>query len=237
MQLNNHEADTRSECVDRSHADCLTPQRGMKERVWTSEGQAHKANGWSATSSGDEAEEPMVGCMIPMQRPERMRPDSGERGEGDSADVVCNATGQPLEILQFPIIIDPGACASVMPTAWCSHVPLRETPQSKVGGYYRTANGNKIYSEVERIISMVTQEGSLRDMRFVACGVSTGLGCVSPNVQNRTQRGVQSAMEFEWALYRTSGHRRANAVTRGGWIVSVKCQSCACSQTSGAMED
>ena len=79
----------------------------------------------------------------------------------------------------FPIIIDSGACASVMPTSWCNHVPTTETPQSKAGDFYRAANGNKIYHEGERVISMMTQEGSLRDMRFTVCDVAKALGSVS----------------------------------------------------------
>ena len=87
--------------------------------------------------------------------------------------------GQSWESLPFPIIIDSGACASVMPTECCNHVPLYDTPQSQAGDYYRAANGNKIYHEGERIVSMMTQEGSLRDMTFTVCDVSKALGSVS----------------------------------------------------------
>ena len=66
-----------------------------------------------------------------------------------------------------------------MPTSWCSHVPLRETPQSKAGDFYRAANGNNIYHEGERAIPMMTQEGSPRDMRFTVCDVAEALGSVS----------------------------------------------------------
>ena len=93
--------------------------------------------------------------------------------------MVCNMTGQTWENLPFPIIIDSGACASVMPTSWCNHVPIYETPQSKAGEYYRAANGNKIFHEGERVVSMMTQEGSMRDMRFTVCDVSKVLGSVS----------------------------------------------------------
>ena len=88
-------------------------------------------------------------------------------------------TGQSWEDLPFPIIIDPGACASVMPTTWCSHVPVKERPQSKAGDFYRAANGNRIYHEGERTISMMTQEGSMRDKSFTVCDVAKALGSVS----------------------------------------------------------
>ena len=68
---------------------------------------------------------------------------------------------------------------SVMPTSWCNHVPLNETPQSRSGDYYRAANGSMIYHEGERVISMMTQEGALRDMRVTVCEVSKALGSVS----------------------------------------------------------
>ena len=87
--------------------------------------------------------------------------------------------GQGWENLPFPIIINSGACASVMPTSWCSHVPVYETPQSKAGEHYRAANGQKIYQEGERIVSMMTQEGSMRDMRSTVCEVSKALRSVS----------------------------------------------------------
>ena len=97
----------------------------------------------------------------------------------DDVEMVCNMTGETWEDLPFPIIIDSGACASVMPTGWCGHVPLKEIAQSKAGYYYRAASGNRIYHEGERVISMMTQEGVYRDMRFTVCDVSKVLGSVS----------------------------------------------------------
>lgn len=99
----------------------------MKERVWKSDEQAYNVNGWSATSNVDGAEETVVGCRTPMQRRERTRPDNDENGEGDSADLVRNMTGQTWADLPFPIIIDSVVCVSVMPTNWCNHILVRET--------------------------------------------------------------------------------------------------------------
>ena len=56
---------------------------------------------------------------------------------------------------------------------------MHDAPQSKAGDFYRAANGNKIYHEGERTVSMMTQEGSLRDMRFTVCDVAKALGSVS----------------------------------------------------------
>ena len=87
--------------------------------------------------------------------------------------------GVKWESLPFPIIVDSGACASVMPTSWCDHVPLKETPQSRAGEYFRAANGQKIHNHGERTVSMMSKEGTLRDMRFTVCDVSEALGSVS----------------------------------------------------------
>ena len=42
----------------------------------------------------------------------------------ESGQLVCNMNGSSWESLSFPVIVDSGACASVMPTGWCDHVPL-----------------------------------------------------------------------------------------------------------------
>ena len=83
------------------------------------------------------------------------------------------------EALAFPITVHAGACASVMPTGWCDHVPLRETSQSRAGEFFRAANGQKIHNHGERVISMMTREGAMRDMRFTVCDVSEALRSVS----------------------------------------------------------
>lgn len=66
-----------------------------------------------------------------------------------------------------------------MPTTWCKHVPIHEALQSKSGDYYRSPNGNKIFHEGKRIVSMMTQECSMRDMRFTVCDVAKALGSMS----------------------------------------------------------
>ena len=92
---------------------------------------------------------------------------------------LCQMIGEAWEQFLYPIIIDPGACASVMPTNWRSHVPIRETQQSQAGEYFKAANGERTYNEGQRMITMMTQEGIKRDMEFTVCGVSKALGSVS----------------------------------------------------------
>ena len=81
--------------------------------------------------------------------------------------------------MPFPVIVDSGACASVMPTGWCEHVPIRETQQPKSGEFFRAANGQKIHNHGERVVSMMTREGAMRDMSFTVCSVTKALGSVS----------------------------------------------------------
>ena len=88
-------------------------------------------------------------------------------------------TGRQWEPLPFPIVIDSGACASVLPTDWCGHVNLLKTPQSEAKEYFRAANGKKIYNEGQKLVSMMTKEGAMRDMSFTVCSVTKALGSVS----------------------------------------------------------
>ena len=87
--------------------------------------------------------------------------------------------GSSWESLPFPVIVGSGACASVMPIGWCEHVPIMETQQSRPGEFFRAANGQKIHNHGERIVSMMTREGAMRDMRFTMCDVPKALGSVS----------------------------------------------------------
>ena len=170
------------------------------QQVWCPEGQIHQANGRrksgtymrslpSGTHMSLVGVEQIIGCMISMskkQRQRRIAEDSDDDEEG--SDMICNMIGYLLGSLPFPIIIEPGVCASVMPTNWCNHLSLQETAQSKAGEHYRAANGNKIYHEGGRVVSMTTQEGAMRDFvslyamsprplgQFPRCaGQSTGL--------------------------------------------------------------
>ena len=92
---------------------------------------------------------------------------------------MCTMTGQKWESLLFPIIIDSGVCASVVPSGWCRHVPIQKTQQSEAYEYFWAANGSTIYNEGQKSVSMMTREGTWRDMRFTVCDVSKALGSVS----------------------------------------------------------
>ena len=93
--------------------------------------------------------------------------------------LVCSMTGDSWESMPYPIVVDSGASASVMPESWCEHFKIHETEASRHGVYYTAANGQKIYNKGERHITMMTQEGIKRNMRFQACNVERPLGSAS----------------------------------------------------------
>ena len=53
--------------------------------------------------------------------------------EEEQCQLACNMTGDKREFLPYPIIIDSGACASVVPIGWCEHVPIKQILQSQAG--------------------------------------------------------------------------------------------------------
>ena len=56
---------------------------------------------------------------------------------------------------------------------------LLRTPQSEAKEFFRAANGKKIYNEGQKLVTMMTKEGAVRDMSFTACSVTKALGSVS----------------------------------------------------------
>ena len=105
--------------------------------------------------------------------------DDEESDDGEDGRLVCNMTGQGWEVLPFPVVVASGAIASVMPQDWCPHVPTTPTKESEQGEYFRAANGSKIYNQGQKMITMMTQEGAQRDMRFTVCDVSKALASSS----------------------------------------------------------
>ena len=54
-----------------------------------------------------------------------------------------------------------------------------ETEASRKGAYYTAANGGKIYNQDEKVVTMMSREGHLRNMRLTSCAVERALGSVS----------------------------------------------------------
>ena len=54
--------------------------------------------------------------------------DEDSSDEDNEDQLVCNMIGASWGSPPFQIIVDSVACASIMPTSWCNHVPLKNTP-------------------------------------------------------------------------------------------------------------
>ena len=150
--------------------------------VWKHQGQAYAIGGWSKQRNIKEEADKHINCMLKGQhkaRRQREYEPGGDSSGEENEQMACNVTGQNWESLPFPIIVDSGTCASVMPTGWCEHIPIQSTLGSEAGEFFRAANGLKIPNEGERMVSMMTKEGIMRDMRFTVCPVTKALGSVS----------------------------------------------------------
>lgn len=154
-----------------------------KWQGWTKSIQEYKVKGWPIEEVDENQRATKhIGCFTKgcskFGRRRKVNQYDEESGE-DVEQMVCNMTGQRWEKLPFPVIIDSGACASVMPTDWCDHLPIQLTRGSEFGEFFRAANGVKIPNEGERLVSMMTREGHMRDMKFIVCPVTKALGSVS----------------------------------------------------------
>ena len=185
------------------------------QTTWRHGNQSYSVAKWSTTevymNTNSQPQEDMrapkrmINCFLKGERTQSERKKLATLEDDDSDEeeeqLMCSMTGQSWESLPFPITIDSGACASVMPSGWCKHVPTQKTQQSEAREYFRAANGSKIYNEGQKSVSMMTREGTWRDTRFTVCDGSKALGSVS-------QRRL---------IYRASGHRGANVVGRNKW--------------------
>ena len=146
------------------------------QKAWRHDNQPYHATQWSTTSK-------TINCFLGGAKPgtskHKLAILEDEDSDAEEEHLICSTTGRKWESLPFPVIIDSGACASVMPSGWCRHVSTQKTRQSEAGEYFRAANGNKLYNEGQKFVSMMTREGTWRDMRFTACDVSKALGSVS----------------------------------------------------------
>ena len=120
----------------------------------------------------------------------RRRREEDSSDEEEPCQLVCNMTGSKWESLPYPIIVDSGACASVMPISWCDHVPLKETPQSQAGEFFRAANGQKIHNHGEKSRIDDNQGGCEKGHAFHSLRREQGLRVCVPDVPYRPSCGV-----------------------------------------------
>ena len=111
-------------------------------RMWRSSGQLYKVKPWSEADKDQDGmaqarqqldERSVASLMVGRSKVRRRQPYESEDEDSESEEdqLVCNMTGSHWEDLQFPVIIDSGVCAFVMPTDWCGHVGSTSAPQSR----------------------------------------------------------------------------------------------------------
>ena len=69
----------------------------------------------------------------------------------DEGELICNMEGSTWESLPYPVIIDSGAAASVLPERWCDHVETYPMAEPRNGLHYTAANGGKIFNRGEKL--------------------------------------------------------------------------------------
>lgn len=126
-----HESGDQDDPVDCNDHVRTTPRTAdVEQRVWRDHGQAYSVKKWSMGERMEKEDLPgQLACFLKGQTRTRQggaRDRDEDESEEEVEQMVCNMIGQEWEKLPFPMIIDSGACASVMPTSWCNHIPIRE---------------------------------------------------------------------------------------------------------------
>ena len=172
---------------DGVRATCMSMYQEIENqsKTWRHKDQSYHVEAWCAEHHNtypDSSEFGSVACVVrgTQKKIRRKIPEpDDEASDEEEEQLVCSMPGRQWESRPFPIAIDSGACASVLPTDWCNHVHLLKTPQSEAKEYFRAANGKKTYNEGQQLVSMMTKEGAMRDMSFTVCSVTKALGSVS----------------------------------------------------------
>ena len=104
-------------------------------RVWNHVDQTYVANGWTTNSVDKQCPSTLdkdLACFFRGKKKatrSQLIGSDGEESDEEFAQLVCSMIGRQWESLPFPIVIDSGACASVLPTDWCRSrrfLPSRE---------------------------------------------------------------------------------------------------------------
>ena len=101
---------------------------------------------------------------------------------------TLNALGQDMwQNFKDPLIIDSGAAETVLPIGWAENYAMTESPGSKFGEFYQTADGTPIYNEGQKTLKLVNNLGQARTMTFQCAQVSKALGSVSKICSNNNR--------------------------------------------------
>ena len=189
--------------VQTGHATRSPLEADANQQTWKDQGRVDHAAGQVARKTHEyEDATRHLGCFLKRQRKQsrckRQEPFEAESDDDELEQLVCNMNGHGWEKLPFPITSDSGACASVVPTEWCNHIPIQNTQGSESGESFRAANGVKTPNVGERLVTMMTQEGVKRDMKFSVCVVTQAFGSVSQMCQSGRRVVFNPPWEEEW---------------------------------------
>ncbi len=77
------------------------------------------------------------------------------------------------------LTIDSGAGNNVAPNSVFPWIPLQANEKSRLGRYYITANGKKVYVLGEKVVPMKMKDGKMKKIRFQIADVTKILVAVS----------------------------------------------------------
>ena len=128
----------------------------------------------------------------------------------------------PEDWVEVEITVDSGACDTVMPTSWCTHISIQQTAESKAGMEYEVANGETIPNVGERRCLLMSEDSHImKKITFQCADIHKPLLSVSRCAD----------LGFDCVLEATGGrlvdkvtgeaiplHRRGNLYTMRAWI-------------------
>lgn len=89
-----------------------------------------------------------------------------------------------------PLVIDPGASATVFPRTWFTNYKQHPSDGSQSGEFGKAANGGRIYDEGQKTLQLMSVDGSVsRPMCFQVADVGKALGSASRIVKSNKKQG------------------------------------------------
>ena len=151
------------------------------------------------------------------QEPETEQP--GNIGGLDLCTLELNAVDDVTEEF-FYAAVDSGAAESVVPNTWFTDVKTRPTVSSEMGTSYRAANGQLVQDEGEKILEVMTEDGSTRRLRCTSTGVHRMLLAVSKLVAKGHE--VYFGPRECYLKHIASGRRLPIHLRRGVYTIKLK---------------
>ena len=117
------------------------------------------------------------------------------------------------------IVVDSGACQSVMDPEDVPDYEVTETAESRRGDNFNSATGEEIPNLGELKIPMVTREMSIRSMRFAAAPVTKPLGSVKS--MNKANHIVLFDEDGSFIMNKATGEVNMLREEDGNFILDV----------------